>query len=285
MVGPPTLGRPAVPVLAPLSQLERAVARYKPMHLLVAFPATPDADLVATLRRCRRYGVTVHVVPRLYELSAWRGTDTVRCIPLVRLRGEAAMSRWWPLKRAVDICGALLGVIVLAPVLALCALAVRIESRRHGVLFRQERVGRDGKPFTILKFRSLTPTSELESQLKWNINHDARLGRIGRFLRFSSLDELPQLLNVLRGDMSLVGPRPERPFFVDRFAGQYPGYADRHRVPTGITGWAQIHGLRGDTSIEERVRFDNHYIEHWSPAMDVKIILRTVGAMLSVHRV
>jgi lipopolysaccharide/colanic/teichoic acid biosynthesis glycosyltransferase len=146
-------------------------------------------------------------------------------------------------------------------------------------------VGRDGKPFTIMKFRSLTPSSVLESQVKWNINTDARLGPVGKLLRFSSLDELPQLLNVLRGDMSLVGPRPERPYFVDEFQRTYTGYLDRHRVPVGITGWAQIHGLRGDTSIEERVRFDNHYIEHWSLGLDVKIILRTVGSMLSIHRV
>jgi lipopolysaccharide/colanic/teichoic acid biosynthesis glycosyltransferase len=170
-------------------------------------------------------------------------------------------------------------------VLALCALAVRIESRRHGVLFRQERISRDGLPFTILKFRSLTPATALESQMKWNINTDARLGRIGKLLRFSSLDELPQLLNVLRGDMSLVGPRPERPYFVEQFERAYSGYGDRHRVPAGITGWAQIHGLRGDTSIEDRVRYDNHYIEHWSLGLDLKIILRTVGSMLSIHRV
>jgi lipopolysaccharide/colanic/teichoic acid biosynthesis glycosyltransferase len=163
-------------------------------------------------------------------------------------------------------------------------LAVLWESGRHGVLFRQERISRDGKPFTIMKFRSLTPASDTESQVKWNINTDARLGPVGKLLRFSSLDELPQLLNVLRGDMSLVGPRPERPFFVEQFQRTYAGYPDRHRVPAGITGWAQIHGLRGDTSIEERVRFDNHYIEHWSLGLDVKIILRTVGSMISIHR-
>jgi len=152
-------------------------------------------------------------------------------------------------------------------------------------VFKQERVGRDGKPFTIMKFRSLTPATDLESQVRWNINTDSRVGPVGKFLRVSSLDELPQLVNVLRGDMSLVGPRPERPFFVEQFARAYGGYADRHRVPAGITGWAQIHGLRGDTSIEERVRFDNYYIENWSLAFDLKIILRTVGSMLSINRV
>ncbi|MFG1604001.1 sugar transferase [Actinoplanes sp. NPDC049265] len=285
-VGPPALHQPTLPVLAPAADLERAVARYKPLHLIVAFPAIPDSDLVRTLRRCRRYGVTVHVVPRLFELAVGGGrTEFVRGIPLARLRPEPAQLRRWVLKRLIDVAGALAGLVLLAPVFLLCALAVKVESRRNGVLFRQERVGRDGKPFTILKFRSLTPADDRESQVKWNIDNDLRLGRVGRLLRFSSLDELPQLVNVLRGEMSLVGPRPERQFFVDQFQRTYAGYADRHRVPAGITGWAQIHGLRGDTSIEERVRFDNHYIEHWSLGLDIKIILRTVGSMLSIHRV
>jgi len=285
-VGPPTLTPVGLPILAGPQDLERAVRRYKPVHLIVAFAGTPDADLVSTLRQCRRHGVTVHVVPRLFELASARGgVDLIRGIPLVRLRPEPGQQRRWAVKRMIDIGGALVGLVLLAPVLLICALAVLCESGRHGVLFRQERISRDGKPFTILKFRSLTPASEQESQVKWNINTDARLGPVGKLLRFSSLDELPQLLNVLRGDMSLVGPRPERPFFVEEFERTYTGYPDRHRVPAGITGWAQIHGLRGDTSIEERVRFDNHYIEHWSLGLDIKIILRTVGAMLSIHRV
>jgi exopolysaccharide biosynthesis polyprenyl glycosylphosphotransferase len=285
-IGPSSLARPTVPVLAPAGDLERAVTKYKPVHLIIGDAGTPDADLVPALRRIRRRGVIVHVVPRLFELSTVRAESaTIRDIPVARLRREPAQFRRWAVKRLLDICGASLGLVLLAPIMAVCALAVRFESRRAGVLFRQERVTRDGQPFTILKFRSLTPSSEAESQLKWNINHDARLGPIGRFLRFSSLDELPQLINVLRGDMSLVGPRPERPFFVEEFQRRYTGYDDRHRVPAGITGWAQIHGLRGDTSIDERVRFDNHYIEYWSLGLDIKIILRTVGSMLSIHRI
>jgi exopolysaccharide biosynthesis polyprenyl glycosylphosphotransferase len=281
-VGPRTLAQPTMPVFAPVPDLEKAVARYKPLHLIVAHPVAPDAELVAVLRRCRRYGVTVHVVPRLFEVAVGRGAgELVRGIPLVRLRSEPAQMRRWAVKRLIDVCGAIVGLIVLAPVFLLCALAVKIESGRHGVLFRQERIGRDGRPFTIVKFRSLTPASETESHVKWNINTDTRVGPVGRVLRRTSLDELPQLVNVLLGHMSLVGPRPERPYFVDQFQRTYAGYPDRHRVPAGITGWAQIHGLRGDTSIEERVRFDNHYIEHWSIGMDLKILLRTVGAMIT----
>jgi len=284
-VGPPILTQPSLPVLAPVNHLEKAVARYRPLHLIVAFAACPDADLVSMLRRCRRYGVTVHVVPRLFELAVGRSAaETVQGIPLVRLRPEPTQLHRWILKRLMDICGATVGLVLLMPVFLLCALAVRWECGRHSVLFRQKRLGCDGKPFTILKFRSLTPSSARESQVKWNVNSDVRLGPVGKFLRSSSLDELPQLFNVLRGDMSLVGPRPERPYFVKQFQRTYAGYLDRHRVPVGMTGWAQIHGMRGDTSIDERVRLDNHYIEHWSLGFDLKIILRTVGSVVSTHR-
>jgi lipopolysaccharide/colanic/teichoic acid biosynthesis glycosyltransferase len=172
----------------------------------------------------------------------------------------------------------------LAPLLAFCALAVLWESRGKGVLFRQERVGIGGKRFTMVKFRSLMPSTDLESQIRWSINSDPRMGPVGRALRRTSLDELPQLLNVLRGDMSLVGPRPERPYFVEEFRQIHADYADRHRVPAGITGWAQIHGLRGDTSIQQRVLFDNYYIDNWSLGLDIKIMARTIGSMFRAGR-
>jgi exopolysaccharide biosynthesis polyprenyl glycosylphosphotransferase len=285
-VGPRPLTSPTFPILASAAGLEKAIRKYRPLHLIVTFAEIPDAELIAMLRRARRAGVTVHIVPRLFELAALHGRpEIVHGIPLVRLRPEPVQMRRWAVKRLIDIVGALIGLLLLAPILLVCALAVLCESGRHGVLFRQERISRDGRPFTILKFRSLTPASDLESQEKWNINADARLGTVGKLLRISSLDELPQLVNVLRGDMSLVGPRPERPYFVEQFERTYAGYPDRHRVPAGITGWAQIHGLRGDTSIEDRVRFDNLYIEHWTLGMDIKIMLRTVGSMLSINRV
>ncbi|MFD0569642.1 sugar transferase [Kitasatospora gansuensis] len=163
--------------------------------------------------------------------------------------------------------------------LAVCALAVRVDTG-PGVLFRQQRTGLDGKVFTLLKFRTLRPANEHESATHWNIAQDHRMSRVGHFLRHSSLDELPQLWNVLRGDMSLVGPRPERPYFVMRFSQAYPEYADRHRVPVGLTGLAQANGLRGDTSIEARARFDNRYIESWNLWLDVKLLFRTAALML-----
>jgi lipopolysaccharide/colanic/teichoic acid biosynthesis glycosyltransferase len=148
------------------------------------------------------------------------------------------------------------------------------------VIFRQQRVGCDGLHFALLKFRSMRPVNDAESQTQWNIATDRRLGPVGRILRKTSLDELPQLVNILRGDMSLVGPRPERPHFVQEFGDLYQGYAARHRVPSGLTGWSQVNGLRGDTSIHDRAKFDNFYIENWSLWLDLKILLRTIVSIV-----
>jgi exopolysaccharide biosynthesis polyprenyl glycosylphosphotransferase len=179
----------------------------------------------------------------------------------------------------LDIVISGVALLLLSPVMGACALAVRREGG-PGVLFRQERVGLDGRVFEILKFRSLRPVDDTEHKVQWNISQDPRLGPVGRFLRSTSLDELPQLWNILAGHMSLVGPRPEREHFVAQFAKRIPRYTNRHRVPAGLTGWAQVNGLRGDTSIEDRASFDNYYIENWSLWGDIKIILRTVEQVL-----
>ncbi|TDD79647.1 exopolysaccharide biosynthesis polyprenyl glycosylphosphotransferase [Actinomadura darangshiensis] len=192
-----------------------------------------------------------------------------------RLRDPAARLA----KRVLDVVGALLLLVLALPVLAACAVAVRAEGG-PGVLFRQRRIGCGGEEFVLLKFRTLKPADERESDTRWTVKNDHRMGRVGRVLRDTSLDELPQLWNVVRGDMSLVGPRPERPHFVEQFSRTCPGYMLRHRVPVGMTGWAQIHGFRGDTSIELRARLDNHYIDHWSFTGDLKILLLTARAML-----
>jgi exopolysaccharide biosynthesis polyprenyl glycosylphosphotransferase len=287
LVGAQPLTEPELPapLLGSVDEVETIVAKYQPRNVVVAYPGPGDAELVGALRQWRRLGIAVYVVPRLFEMALGRGSaELVHGVPLVRMRPEPPRRWRRAAKRLLDIAGAGFGLVVLSPVFAACALAVRFESRRSGVLFKQERIGRDGKPFTIMKFRSLTPSSDKESQMKWNIAQDDRVGKVGRILRSTSLDELPQLVNVLRGDMSLVGPRPERPYFVEQFTRTYGGYMDRHRVVGGITGWAQIHGLRGDTSIEERTRFDNYYIENWSLALDIKIIIRTFTSMLSLHR-
>jgi lipopolysaccharide/colanic/teichoic acid biosynthesis glycosyltransferase len=163
--------------------------------------------------------------------------------------------------------------------IAVCALLVRAEGG-PGVIFRQPRVGRHGVVFDCLKLRSLRPADERESATNWSVASDLRMTRVGRFLRRTSIDELPQLWNIIRGDMTLVGPRPERPHFVDKFSSEYDRYAHRHRVQAGLTGLAQVSGLRGDTSIADRARYDNYYIEHWSLWLDVKILIRTFAEVL-----
>jgi lipopolysaccharide/colanic/teichoic acid biosynthesis glycosyltransferase len=206
--------------------------------------------------------------------------ESVHGIPIVRMPPPPTRRRTWRLKRIVDVIGAVLSLVLLSPLFLLCALAVGRESGRDRVLFRQERVGAHGRRFHMMKFRTLSPSSDVESETRWSVNGDPRVGAVGRLLRDTSLDELPQILNVLRGDMSLVGPRPERPFFVEKFRSAHRCYMDRHRVPAGMTGWAQVHGLRGDTSIEQRAIFDNYYIENWSLGLDIKIMLLTIWALI-----
>ncbi|MGW0843650.1 exopolysaccharide biosynthesis polyprenyl glycosylphosphotransferase [Streptomyces sp. NPDC002787] len=182
-------------------------------------------------------------------------------------------------KRALDVLVSATLLLLVSPLLLVCAVTLRI-SDGPGVVFRQERIGKDGKPFTLLKFRTHRPLDEHEAATRWSVANEHEMRGFCRMLRRTSLDELLQLWNVLRGDMSLVGPRPERPYFVAQFSESHPGYAARHRMRTGITGLAQIHGLRGDTSIEDRFRFDNVYIDNWSLWQDVCILLRTVGTLM-----
>lgn len=269
-----------LPVLGHHDQLEQILREHRVRDVIVAFGNGADAEIVEVLTTCDKVDIDVFLVPRLLELhNVARDTDEIWGVPVVRRRRATYRSPWWRVKRLLDVTAAAVATVVLAPVLALCALAVRLEGG-PGVIFRQHRIGLDGRTFEILKFRTLRPVDEHESQTNWTIRHDDRLGRVGRFLRASSLDELPQLWNVLRGDMSLVGPRPERQHFVDQFSTHIPRYKARHRVPAGLTGWSQVHGLRGDTSIHDRARFDNYYIENWSLWLDLKILLMTVNQVL-----
>jgi exopolysaccharide biosynthesis polyprenyl glycosylphosphotransferase len=269
-----------VPVLGQLADLAATIQTRRIRVVVVAFGSMRESGVVEILRTCDRLRCEIFFVPRLYELCAMsREMDLVWGIPLVRLRRAAFRTFGWRAKRAMDALLASVALVVAAPLIAACAAAIRLQGF-PGVLFRQERVGLDGRSFTVLKLRTLRPVNTDESAVRWNVADDTRLTRVGRFLRRTSLDELPQLWNVVRGDMSLVGPRPERPFFVTQFTQQLPRYTSRHRVPAGITGWAQIHGLRGDTSIADRARFDNYAIENWSLWQDVKILLRTLGQVV-----
>lgn len=264
-----------LPHLGRLADLDTAVQNTRADTLLVADGNFGERALIDAVRTKVCGHTEVLVVPRLHDFHTLTGVaDHIGSIPIMRvdnpnLHGPARLT-----KRVFDVVVAATATIVLLPVLITTALAVRLEGG-PGVVFKQVRVGRDGKTFELWKFRSLRPSDPAEAQTTWSISDDCRVGPVGRFLRRTSIDELPQLWNILRGDMTLVGPRPERPFFVEQFSHQFDRYSCRHRVQVGLTGFAQVSGLRGDTSIADRTRHDNFYIENWSLWLDVKIILRT----------
>jgi exopolysaccharide biosynthesis polyprenyl glycosylphosphotransferase len=270
-----------LPVLGGIDDLDDALRRSRARDLIVAFDLAPSADLVSILRTAVQHDVTVYIVPRFFDCGVTPEgphTDDVRGIPLYRVQRAALRRSTWFLKRFVDVVLAVLALVLLAPLFLVIAVAVRCTSPGP-VLFRQRRVGKDGGEIEVLKFRTLQVNPDGDTQ--WSVAADDRMTRIGRILRCTSLDELPQLWSVLRGDMSLIGPRPERPFFVDQFSANVRGYGDRHRVRAGLTGWAQVNGLRGDESpIAERARYDNNYIEHWSPWKDCVIVLRTFSEVV-----
>nr|WP_218617830.1 sugar transferase [Cryptosporangium aurantiacum] len=263
-----------VPWRGGLDEIENVISATGSDVLLVA--DTPDdARLVELVRRPRAARCDLLVVPRMREFHTQTGLpDHIGAIPIMRIRQPRLDGPMWLAKRAVDLVVATVGLILLSPLMAVIAIAVRLEGG-PGVLFTQQRIGRDGQPFDLYKFRSMRPVNEAESATNWSIAHDNRVGPVGRVLRRTSMDELPQLWNILRGDMTIVGPRPERPFFVERFSAEHRRYAYRHRVPAGLTGLAQVSGLRGDTPISDRARFDNYYIENWSLWLDVKVFIRT----------
>ncbi len=276
----PALDPAVLPVPLLGENLADEITRLGAGSVVLAFSRAADSPLVNAAITAHRLGCAIFVVPRMYELyQDGPDVERLRSYPLMRL-STAPTSRpsWW-VKRAVDVVLAGVALVVLSSVIALCALAVLLESGRP-VIFRQVRVGMDDRTFVLYKLRSVRMTDQDDSQIRWSVVGDRRVGPVGRFLRRSSLDELPQLWNILKGDMSIVGPRPERPGFVREFSAVHDLYWARHRVPTGLTGLAQVHGLRGDTSIVDRSRYDNYYIANWSLWLDARILLLTVGELL-----
>jgi exopolysaccharide biosynthesis polyprenyl glycosylphosphotransferase len=284
-----------VPVLGTIDELDETVARTGVKNLIVAFSSAADERVSRLIQRCQELGVDVSVVPRMFDTINDRvGYDTVGGLPVLSFSAVDPKGTQFALKHALDRVLALLGLLVFAPVILCAAVAVRVTSPGPA-FFKQRRVGRDGKVFDFYKFRSMRvapvqdwPGDADISALDFLLAGDVAPGgvegqdrrtAVGRLLRRTSLDELPQLVNVLRGDMSLIGPRPERPEFVELFRQDIIRYGDRHRVKSGITGWAQVHGLRGQTSLAERVEWDNYYITHWSLALDLKILALTLVAL------
>lgn len=264
-----------IPRLGRLADLDMAVVAMGADTVLVADGAFEEHALVDAVRTKVCLTAELLVVPRMHHFHTLTGmADHVGSIPIMRIRNPNLRGPARLIKRLFDVVCSVAALVVLSPVLLVAAVAVRLEGG-PGIIFRQVRVGRDGKQFELLKFRSMRPANEAESQTQWSVATDNRVGPVGRFLRCTSIDELPQLWNILRGDMTVVGPRPERPHFVEQFSTQFDRYSYRHRVQVGLTGFAQVSGLRGDTSIADRARYDNFYIENWSLWLDIKIILRT----------
>jgi len=269
-----------LPRLGRVDDLDLAVAASGADVVLMADGDISEADLLDVVRRPDCLDCDLLVIPRLPQFHTQAGmVDHIGSVPVMRIRTPKLEGPACAVKRAFDIVVSGLLLVLLAPVMAACAIAVRWEGG-PGFLFRQDRVGRDGRLFSCLKFRSMKPATSSESATQWNIANDNRVGPVGKILRRSSLDELPQLWSILRGDMTLVGPRPERPHFVSKFSVEIDRYDHRHRVRAGLTGLAQVSGLRGDTPITDRARFDNYYIENWSLWLDAKVLLRTFGEVL-----
>jgi exopolysaccharide biosynthesis polyprenyl glycosylphosphotransferase len=270
----------ALPSLGAPGDLTDVVTRLGIRRVVVCYAACKDEDLVTVVRACRPLRADVCVVPRLYELGMavpQSCLDEIWGIPLIPLRrlGHSTAGVW--LKRIFDATLAAIMLVAAAPVLLVLAAAIRLVCRQSPI-FRQVRVTGQDRTATVLKLRTLSEHGDPDTS--WTGETQECTG-LGRWLRVTHLDELPQLVNVLRGQMSLVGPRPERPYFAEMFGREFRRYSDRTRMPAGVTGWAQIHGLNGDTSIIERARFDNQYIEYWSPWLDVIILGRTLVAAIT----
>lgn len=269
-----------LPVVGQIGDLDAMLARYRPNELILADPTLNDQELLGIVSRCEGQPIAVRVYPDLFQMLVTEASlVNLRGLQLLGLR-TAELEAWQrTLKRLFDVAFSAAVLVATAPLMLLLALLVRLDSPGP-VFFAQERVGQDGKRFHAIKFRSMVNQAETLTGRFWTVPDDPRRTRLGSWLRRLSLDELPQFINVLVGDMSVVGPRPERPMFVAQFSETVPDYLRRLRVKAGITGWAQVNGLRGDVSIDERTKYDLHYVDNWSLWLDLKIILRTALLVL-----
>lgn len=274
----PGIEEAGVPVLGRVAEIARVVHESPVDTVFFALPDGSQEQLVDLIDSCRRRGVDVRILPSMLELMTTQVTgDEIDGVPLLQLRhGLDIQGPKTAAKRAFDLVVAGVGLVVVSPLLALIALAVKMTSPGP-VLIHQERVGMQGRPFEAHKFRSMRDDAESATGPIWAAAGDPRRTALGRVLRRLSLDELPQLWNIVSGEMSLVGPRPERPTFVADFSRRLPRYCDRHLVRPGLAGWAQANDLRGQSAVEERLIYDLYYIENWSLAFDIKIILITLA--------
>jgi len=278
------LGYRGLPLLGPLAEAADIIAREKVDHLYVALPLEEHMKLLELVESTSREGVDVKVVPDVLQFIALRARlEDLDGVPVINLNDVPLQGLSAAVKRSLDVLISSLALLVmLGPGLLIAWLVKRSSS--GPVFYSQERMGLDGKQFRVYKFRTMPMNAENESGPVWADEHDPRATPVGTWLRRHDLDEWPQFWNVLRGDMSIVGPRPERPFFVHQFKHRIPQYMLRHKVKAGITGWAQVNGWRGNTSLEKRIEYDLYYIENWSVTLDIKIMWLTLVRALVPDR-
>jgi len=257
-----------------------SVLKRRPIDIVfIALPHNDASRVTEVLNHIGDEPIAIHFVPDVFAVSALAslrgGIEEFENIPFIHLRESPRYGWDLVLKRAIDLAGSAVGLLLFGPLMLAIAAAIKLTSPGP-ILYRQERMGLDGRRFHMLKFRTMRADAEAATGPVWASPDDPRRTRLGVFLRSYSFDELPQLWNVWKGEMSLVGPRPERPRFVENFRREMPAYMLRHKVKAGITGWAQINGLRGNTSIEERIKYDLEYINRWSIGFDLEILVQTL---------
>ena len=279
------IGYRGIPLLGTLAEADDIVRREGIDHLYVALPLEEHVKMLGLIEATNREGVDIHVVPDLLQFIALRARlENLDGVPIISLNDVPLRGFNSVLKRATDVAISSVALMVLSLPFGIIALLIR-RSSPGPVFYMQERMGLDGKAFNVYKFRSMHLGAEDETGPVWARDDDPRATPLGRWLRRLDFDELPQFWNVLRGDMSIVGPRPERPYFVEQFKHRIPQYMLRHKVKAGITGWAQVNGWRGNTSLEKRIEYDLYYIENWSVSLDLKIMWLTLVRGLHRHAI
>ncbi len=264
-----------IPVLGITDELTSLIASARIDEVIIALPEASSSEILPIISDCHRAKVATRVYPSVFQLiTSDLSIGHLGGLPLLTVRDTVLRGWRLTLKRAMDVAGSAVGLVLLSPVMLLVAVLIKLDSR-GSAFYTQERMGLDEKPFHMIKFRSMREGAENETGPVWAVKEDPRRTRLGAFIRRFSLDELPQFINVFLGEMSLVGPRPERPVFVEQFKQIIPRYVERHQEKAGMTGWAQVNGLRGDTSILDRTKYDLYYIENWSILFDLKIIIKT----------
>jgi exopolysaccharide biosynthesis polyprenyl glycosylphosphotransferase len=264
-----------IPVIGTFEDIPSIIDSWQVAQVIIALPEVRRNEMLDIVTRCQRGRVDIKIYPDLFAYMAGDlNVDDLGGTPLLTVRDIALRGWKLSLKRGLDMFGSGAGLVLLSPMLLLTAFLMRREGRGP-IFYTQERMGLDGRPFHMIKFRTMRPDAEAAGP-GWTVKDDPRVTRLGRWMRKTNWDELPQLINVFLGEMSLVGPRPERPIYVLEFRKEIPRYMERHREKSGMTGWAQVNGLRGDTSIPERTRYDLWYVENWSLWLDIKIIVRTI---------